>query len=215
MGEGRAVIYQAAFLQTEGGVAWRGYVDFLRRVETPSALGAWSYEPWDTNSVRVRYSYGGPLKEDKGSTGKMKWVPAAADASEFLGMWLKRRGLQGATAEDLVFPAPVAEQQAARHLGRLPQGAHRGLLGCRRQGLQGGAHGVSGDPAQLGHAEPRGVRVAGRGQRGGRAFEPGGHEAVLRPPRMAIVLGYSNGATTKHVSDAEAAHKEARCSDIP
>ncbi|HVR61203.1 MAG TPA: hypothetical protein VMU50_04850, partial [Polyangia bacterium] len=26
--------------------------------------------------VRVRYSYGGPLKEDKGSTGKMKWTPA-------------------------------------------------------------------------------------------------------------------------------------------
>lgn len=59
-------------------------------------------------TVRVRYSYGGPLKEDKGSTGKMKWVPAAADASEFLGMWLKRRKLQGAKAEDLVFPAPVA-----------------------------------------------------------------------------------------------------------
>jgi len=59
-------------------------------------------------TVRVRYSYGGPLKEDKGSTGKMKRVPAAADATEFLGLWLKRRKLQGAKAEDLVFPAPVA-----------------------------------------------------------------------------------------------------------
>jgi hypothetical protein len=26
-------------------------------------------------AIRVRYSYGGPLKEDKGGTGKMKWVP--------------------------------------------------------------------------------------------------------------------------------------------
>ena len=66
-------------------------------------------------TVRVRYSYGGPLKEDKGSTGKMKWVPAAADASEFLGMWLKRRKLQGARAEDLVFPAPVAPNSALVH----------------------------------------------------------------------------------------------------
>jgi len=65
-------------------------------------------------TVRVRYSYGGPLKEDKGSAGKMKWVPAAADASEFLGMWLKRRKLQGAKAEDLVFPAPVAPNSKRR-----------------------------------------------------------------------------------------------------
>jgi site-specific recombinase XerD len=65
-------------------------------------------------SVRVRYSYGGPLKEDKGSTGKMKWAPAAADAVEFLGMWLKRRKLQGAKDEDLVFPAPPAPNSKRR-----------------------------------------------------------------------------------------------------
>jgi len=58
--------------------------------------------------IRVRYSYGGPLKEDKGGTGKMKWVPAPADAEEFLAVWLKRRKLQGAKAEDLVFPAPAS-----------------------------------------------------------------------------------------------------------
>src|SRR6185312_6438783 len=52
MGQGRAVVYQATFHQTGGGFAWRGHVDFLRRVETPSALGAWSYEPWDTKLAR-------------------------------------------------------------------------------------------------------------------------------------------------------------------
>lgn len=49
---GRAVIYQATFLQTNGGVSWRAGADFLRRVETPSRLGAWSYEPWDTKLAR-------------------------------------------------------------------------------------------------------------------------------------------------------------------
>ena len=44
MREGRDVIYQAAF--TANG--WRGYADFLVRVDTPSALGEWSYEAYDT-----------------------------------------------------------------------------------------------------------------------------------------------------------------------
>ena len=59
-------------------------------------------------AIRIRYSYGGPLKEDKGQTGKMKWVPAPSDSDDFLGLWLKRRKLQGAKPEDLVFPAPPA-----------------------------------------------------------------------------------------------------------
>ena len=29
-----------------------GYPDFLVRVESPSELGAWSYEPWDTKLAR-------------------------------------------------------------------------------------------------------------------------------------------------------------------
>jgi integrase len=56
--------------------------------------------------IRIRYSYDGPLKEDKGEVGKMKWGPAPADAGEFLTVWLKRRKLQGAGPEDLAFPAP-------------------------------------------------------------------------------------------------------------
>ncbi len=48
MQQGVPVIYQA--LLADGG--WRGYADILRRVETPSALGAWSYEVHDTKLAR-------------------------------------------------------------------------------------------------------------------------------------------------------------------
>jgi uncharacterized protein len=42
-------IYQAAFFDdSQGPAAWVGYADFLIRVETPSALGPYSYEPEDT-----------------------------------------------------------------------------------------------------------------------------------------------------------------------
>lgn len=55
-------------------------------------------------AIRVRFSYGGPLKEDKKGTGKMKWVPAADDAEAVLGPWLAARLGAGAGPEDLVFP---------------------------------------------------------------------------------------------------------------
>lgn len=41
---GAPVIYQAAFL----GSPWHGFADFLRRVDEPSGLNGWSYEPVDT-----------------------------------------------------------------------------------------------------------------------------------------------------------------------
>ena len=45
--------YQGAFLDLTGdGPAWRGHADFLRRVTTPSKLGAFSYEPEDTKLAR-------------------------------------------------------------------------------------------------------------------------------------------------------------------
>lgn len=52
MEAGAPVIYQAAFLDGD----WMGYVDFLERVESPSALGDWSYEPADTKLARDRNS---------------------------------------------------------------------------------------------------------------------------------------------------------------
>ncbi|HEU4763583.1 MAG TPA: TM0106 family RecB-like putative nuclease [Gemmatimonadales bacterium] len=45
---GADTIYQACL--ERAGI--RGYADFLRRTDAPSALGAWSYEPWDTKLAR-------------------------------------------------------------------------------------------------------------------------------------------------------------------
>ena len=50
---GPEVIYQAAFFDdSQGPVAWVGYADFLSRVEVPSQLGPYSYEPEDTKLAR-------------------------------------------------------------------------------------------------------------------------------------------------------------------
>jgi integrase len=54
-------------------------------------------------SIRVRYSYEGPLKEDKKGTGKVKWAPAPDDAAAVLGPWIERRKAAGAGAEAFVF----------------------------------------------------------------------------------------------------------------
>lgn len=48
MRNGVDVIYQAVLLDDRR----LGYADFLRRVETPGDLGAWSYEVWDTKLAR-------------------------------------------------------------------------------------------------------------------------------------------------------------------
>ena len=48
MRAGRDVIFQATFFDGR----WRGHADFLLRVESPSALGAWSYEVADTKLAR-------------------------------------------------------------------------------------------------------------------------------------------------------------------
>ena len=49
MRDGVDVIYQATFARD----GWRGRADFLVRVEEPSELGAWSYEPYDTKLART------------------------------------------------------------------------------------------------------------------------------------------------------------------
>ena len=48
MREGAVAIYQAVLFDGRR----LGYADFLRRVETPSTLGPWSYEVWDTKLAR-------------------------------------------------------------------------------------------------------------------------------------------------------------------
>lgn len=49
MRDGAGVIYQG----TLHHAPWMGYSDFLMRVETPSSLGAWSYEVADTKLART------------------------------------------------------------------------------------------------------------------------------------------------------------------
>ena len=53
MRQGAEVIYQAVFADAQ----WRGIADFLVRVDTPSALGCWSYEAYDTKLARQPKPY--------------------------------------------------------------------------------------------------------------------------------------------------------------
>lgn len=61
--------------------------------------------------IRVRYSYNGPLKEDKRQIGKVKFVPAPVDAAEL--PYIKQR-LAEAKGEDLVFPYVPPKRQNRR-----------------------------------------------------------------------------------------------------
>jgi integrase len=54
-------------------------------------------------AIRVRYSYNGPLKEDKRGAGKTKWTPAPSDAVAVLGPWIERRRAEGASGEAFLF----------------------------------------------------------------------------------------------------------------
>ncbi len=54
MRSGVDVVYQAVFLDSSG---WRGFADFLERVDTPSALGDFSYEVADTKLARHSKPY--------------------------------------------------------------------------------------------------------------------------------------------------------------
>ncbi|MEO8480453.1 MAG: TM0106 family RecB-like putative nuclease, partial [Gemmatimonadota bacterium] len=53
MTAGRSVIFQGRLEEGQ----WMGIADFLHRVDTPSGLGAWSYEPWDTKLARSAKPY--------------------------------------------------------------------------------------------------------------------------------------------------------------
>jgi uncharacterized protein len=53
MHDGAEVIYQGVFVNQ----AWRGISDFLVRIDTPSGLGSWSYEAWDTKLARHSKPY--------------------------------------------------------------------------------------------------------------------------------------------------------------
>jgi integrase len=65
------------------------------RVSDVAEIGAGAF--------RVRYSYGGPLKEDKAG-GKVKWCPAPSDAVAVLGPWIERRRAETSDPEAFLFP---------------------------------------------------------------------------------------------------------------
>ena len=73
------------------------------------------FEYLDEGVIRVRYSYDGPLKEDKNLEGKTKWVPAADDCEAFLRDGLVARKNQGAGPESYVFPSPIRPGKPARY----------------------------------------------------------------------------------------------------
>jgi integrase len=54
-------------------------------------------------AIRVRYSYTGPLKEDRHGVGKVKFAPAPDDAGAVLGPWIEKRRAEGAGPEAFVF----------------------------------------------------------------------------------------------------------------
>jgi integrase len=54
-------------------------------------------------AIRVRYSYNGPLKEDR-IGGRTKWAPAPEDAAAILGPWIDRRSVETTDPEALLFP---------------------------------------------------------------------------------------------------------------
>jgi integrase len=68
----------------------------------------------DEGVIRVRFSWNGPLKEDKDGSGKIKWAPAPIDAAQVLKAHLGRRRLAGAKSEDLVFPFVPSKPQNRR-----------------------------------------------------------------------------------------------------
>jgi len=60
-------------------------------------------EDLQAGALRVRYSYNGPLKEDKRGDGKTKWTPAPSDAAAVLGPWIEQRHAAGAAGEAFLF----------------------------------------------------------------------------------------------------------------
>ena len=83
MRAGADVIYQATFVR-EG---WRGRADFVVRSSEPSALGPWSYEPYDTKLARTAKPAAGPAaclvrgrdRDDSGSQFSDRYLESLRD----------------------------------------------------------------------------------------------------------------------------------------
>lgn len=122
MAAGRSVIVQAALRSGR----WAGRADVLRRVECPSALGAWSYEVVDTKLARdtkggtiLQLSlYSDLVGQAQGLTPEHMYVvrpwtefaPEAYRVTDFAAFYRRvRAGLEAALDEDgSTYPEPVA-----------------------------------------------------------------------------------------------------------
>ena len=81
-------------------------------------------------AIRVAHSYGGPLKEDKRSEGKLKWVPAAnrrREDAEGPSQAPQARGREGRRPR--IRSAEATSPEANVRVGRLPQGTRARYVG--------------------------------------------------------------------------------------
>ena len=122
MGSGAAIISQAVLLDGR----WGGRADILRRINTPSALGDWSYEVIDTKLARETKGgsvlqlclYTDLVAEVQGFVPEFMYVvapwsdfePQVFRSSDYLAYYrLVRRSLEAAVADDVdtqTYPDP-------------------------------------------------------------------------------------------------------------
>jgi hypothetical protein len=128
--------------------------------------------------IRVAHSYDGPLKEDKGGVGKVKWVPAALDAEEVLGAWVGNGRSRGRETMPWCSPYQAAKPQKRRRSGQWEGFRKEHLEDCwdaakEKVNASGREERVPPEMTlyqatrqQLRHAQPGGRRPPRRGQRG-------------------------------------------------
>lgn len=133
MRAGADAIVQAAFALQ----GWVGRIDVLRRVESPSALGAWSYEVFDTKLARETQAgtvlqlclYAALLEEAQGQRPAYShvvapwtdYVPQTYRMDDYAAYYRRvRRALEGAVNPPLaeLYPDPKEHCEVCRWQGR-------------------------------------------------------------------------------------------------
>jgi hypothetical protein len=201
---GDDVIYQAVFFDGR----WLGYTDFLLRVETPSALGVWSYEIADTKLAR--HTRASALIQSARTWSNWRAVDCrlARDAAVPVNRELEAEDPQpgpgamevdrppGRVHEPLVFHVarhePVAQPLELLGRARASTGmrAVRSGGGCRFQDgrvvrSRGGAVNLLAEQARQHRLRPRALAALFRGHASQRRFhvqpatDPGGLPATI------------------------------------
>ena len=182
MRDGADVVYQATLRSDR----WHGRADFLRRVETPSRLGAWSYEVLDAKLARETRAgtilqlclYSHMLQEIQGVLPERMHVvmpgedlrPEPFRVHDFLAYHrLVQRRLEaaiGGAASAATYPEPVPQCDICRWWPRLRSPAAR-----RRPSLPRGRDLEAADP---GAARPGRRHAGGAGRASAAARAPAG-----------------------------------------